>query len=128
MRSNLRPPCWLCALVFQAVKPAKDLQTFLGNSLGHHGPFPPPCRDLDSGWEVRQPQQNSLRPRSHLFSFALLSRSLVLQRKFMDRESGPGESLPHFCCQVLPLPKTNAHMQLLSGESPLEHEYEHAAA
>ncbi|CAM9509043.1 unnamed protein product, partial [Ectocarpus fasciculatus] len=33
-----------------AVKPAKDLKTFLGSSLGHHGPFPPACRDLDSGW------------------------------------------------------------------------------
>lgn len=50
-------PCWLCARFHQAVKPAKDLKTFLGNSLGHHGPFPPPCRELDSGWEVRQPTE-----------------------------------------------------------------------
>ncbi len=36
----------------QAVKPAKDLKTFLGNSLGRNGPFPPSCNGLDSGWEV----------------------------------------------------------------------------
>lgn len=50
-------PRWLCACFCQAVKPAKDLKTFLGNSLGQHGPFPPPCRDLDSGWEVRRPTE-----------------------------------------------------------------------
>lgn len=38
----------------QAVRPATDLKTFLGNSLGHHGPFPPSCGNLDSGWEVRE--------------------------------------------------------------------------
>lgn len=38
----------------QAVKPAKDLKAFLGNSLRQHGPFscPPPSGKLDSGWEV----------------------------------------------------------------------------
>lgn len=40
--------------VMQAVKPAKDLKTFLGTSLRQNGPFPyaPPSGDLDSGWEV----------------------------------------------------------------------------
>lgn len=45
--------CCLRARYRQAVKPAKDLKTFLGNSLGHHGPFAPSSGDLDSGWEVR---------------------------------------------------------------------------
>ncbi|CAM9671413.1 unnamed protein product, partial [Laminaria digitata] len=39
-----------------AVKPAKDLKTFLGNSLRQYGPFPfaPLPGDLDSGWEVKE--------------------------------------------------------------------------
>lgn len=37
----------------QTVKPAKDLKLFLSGSLGQDGPFPPSCRELDSGWEVR---------------------------------------------------------------------------